>query len=75
MTEYGLFSDEGLVEDGFFSAAEAEEARDTRYDPEDGLGVEEICREHPEQPRYGCEECAAEEQEEDEEDGGDEEDE
>ncbi len=60
-TEYGLFSDEGLVEDGFYSPEEARKAITERYNEDDGLEIEEICPEHAEHPRNGCEECDAEE--------------
>jgi hypothetical protein len=60
-TEYGLFSDEGLVESGFYSAEEAREAARERYSEEDGLEIEEVCPDHPEQPHYGCEDCDSEE--------------
>lgn len=60
-TEYGLFSDEGLVESGFYSIEEASQARKERYAEDDGLDIEEVCPEHPEHARYGCEECDAEE--------------
>jgi len=69
--EYGLFSDEGLVEGGFFSPEEANLALE-RYSAEDGLEVEEVCPEHPEQPRRWCEECDSEETDEEEEEEGDE---
>jgi hypothetical protein len=59
--EYGLFSDEGIVEGGFHSLEEAIQAQEQRYDPEDGLEVEEVCPEHPDEPRLGCEECDIEE--------------
>lgn len=60
-TEFGLFNDEGCVEAGFYSAEEARQAMETRYTGDDELEVEEICPDHPEQPRCGCEECDAEE--------------
>jgi hypothetical protein len=60
-TEFGLFNDEGLVENGFYSPEAAREALDTRYSGDDELEIEEICPDHPEQPRCGCEECDSEE--------------
>lgn len=65
MTEFGIFSDEGLLEGQFWSREVAEETLRTTY-PEDDAHVAECCREHPEQERETCEECNAE-------DGGDEE--
>jgi hypothetical protein len=64
MTEYGLFNDEGMVEGQFYSVQEAEAAIANRYDPEDELSIEEVCEEHPEHAKCGCEECEAEEMEE-----------
>jgi len=64
--EYGLFNDEGLVEGGFYDRELARMAIDTHYDPEDGLTIEEICPDHPEHARHGCDECRAEEEAEDE---------
>jgi hypothetical protein len=62
MTEYGLFSDEGMVEGQFYTPEEARAAITDRYDADDGLEIEEICPDHPGQPRCGCEECDSEEQ-------------
>jgi hypothetical protein len=63
MPEFGLFSDEGCVEAGFYSRQEADRAAESRYDPDDGLFIEELCPFHAEQPKNGCEECAAEDAE------------
>lgn len=57
MAEWGLFNDEGLVEGEFRSKEEAFDAMTSGYDPEDGLTVEEVCPDHPEEPRQSCEEC------------------
>lgn len=57
MVEYGLFNDEGMVEGGFRSLEEAREAIWDRYDEDDELSVLEVCPDHEEQPKYGCEEC------------------
>ncbi|MBY0525567.1 MAG: hypothetical protein K2R98_19335 [Gemmataceae bacterium] len=59
--EYGLFSDEGLIEGNFYSLEEATEAL-AKSDPDDELQVFEICPEHPDQTRNHCEECDAEEE-------------
>lgn len=61
MNEYGLFSDEGLVEDGFYDVEVAKAALAT-YDPDDDLHVAEICPEHHEHERDYCEECNADEE-------------
>lgn len=57
MIEFGLFNDEGCVERQFYTRRDAEEARDTRYEPEDELTVHELCPDHEEQPKISCEEC------------------
>ena len=60
-TEWGLFSDEGLIEGDYYSKEDAEIAA-TYYDPDDNIEVLEVCSEHPDQPRIYCEECDAEEE-------------
>lgn len=72
MTEYGIFSEAagGCIYAPCYSTQEAQQERD-RMVKEDGeevedLTIEELCPEHEEQPKYGCEEC--DEQEGDEED-------
>ena len=60
--EFGLFSDEGCVAAQFYSAAEAEQAIETDYSPEDGLEVKAVCPWHKEQPAESCEECNEEEE-------------
>lgn len=72
MTEYGIWSDlaGGLI-DGQMSeeTADAERLRLIAEDGEeaDDLKVVELCEHHEEQPKYGCEKCAAEWGEDDEE--------
>lgn len=61
MTEFGIFNDEGCVERGFFSVADAKTAAVTTYAEDDGLSVSELCQEHDEQPYDTCEECYVEE--------------
>lgn len=75
-TEYGIWSDlAGGFIDGQMSAERAEQERD-RLVAEDGeeaddLKVVELCEQHEEQPKDGCEECASEwEEEEADEDEG-----
>lgn len=65
MTEHGIWSDlaGGLIA-GQMSKAGAENER-LRLIAEDGeetddLKVVELCEQHEEQPKEGCEECAAE---------------
>ena len=57
MTEYGIFSDEGMIEGLFTSKAEAEAAIAKRYDADDELKVFEVCSEHGEHAKEGCEHC------------------
>lgn len=64
MCEFGLFSDEGIIEGGFSSKEEAEEAIKKRYSEEDELKIFECCPEHPDFSRICCEECDAEEEQE-----------
>lgn len=59
MTEYGIFNDEGLIEDGFFSYEEASFVADG-YDKDENAHVLEICPDHPEHANSSCEECNAE---------------
>lgn len=74
MTEYGIFSEAagGCIYAPCHSVQEAEQERD-RMVSEDGeevedLTIEELCPDHEEQPKNGCEECADEEPEDDTED-------
>jgi hypothetical protein len=64
MTEYGIFSEAagGCIYAPCYSAQEAEQERD-RMVSEEGEEVEdltilELCPDHEEQPKNGCEECA-----------------
>lgn len=59
--EYGIFTDEGCLENGFHSIAEAQKAEADRYAEEDSY-VAEVCPDHPEQPRESCEDCHGEEE-------------
>ena len=61
MTEYGLFNDEGCVEQGFYSLATAEKALAERYSPDDDLSISPMCEDHEGQPSVGCEDCEGEE--------------
>lgn len=55
--EWGLFNDEGLVEQDFWSAAEAAQALMERYDADDELRVAEVCPECRGGYADGCENC------------------
>jgi len=57
--EYGIFSDEGQVERGMFSLAEAQ-GRLAIYPADDGCWIAECCHDHPENEEGNCEECADE---------------
>ncbi|MDE2101312.1 MAG: hypothetical protein KGL39_28960 [Patescibacteria group bacterium] len=70
MAEYGLFSDEGLVEGDFPTVEEARQVMATFYSPEDNLRVAEVCPDHREEERDGCEKCEEDESEEEEEEEG-----
>lgn len=70
-TEYGVFEDGACIEAGFHgevgkAAAEAHMADLVTVEPDmaDAYEVAEICPDHDEQPKNGCEECDAEESEE-----------
>ncbi|MFE4818663.1 hypothetical protein ACFRFU_19950 [Streptomyces sp. NPDC056704] len=74
-TEYGVFEDGACIEAGFHgeigkAAAEAHMADLVAAEPgmADAYEVDEICPDHDEQPKNGCEECADEESEDDTED-------
>lgn len=56
-TEWGLFNDEGCLEAGFWSKAEAVAAIGEHYSAEDELTAREVCPDHEEQARDSCEEC------------------
>jgi hypothetical protein len=67
MTEYGIWVDEdgGFTETGLRSREEAQRAIDDMRFAEPclsdyTLSVVEICPDHEEQPKDGCEECSAE---------------
>lgn len=62
MIEYGIFEDGACIEAGFFEREEAEKrVRFYSAEPaEDGYTVEEICPDHEDQPRHGCEDCGQE---------------
>ena len=59
--EYGIFNDEGLIEDGFIDPESAEEHARLHY-AEDDVHVAAICHDHPDQEADNCEECNAEEE-------------
>lgn len=56
MSEFGIFSDDGLLEGGFYSEEHAERIRERDYD-EDDAHVAECCHDHPEHERATCECC------------------
>lgn len=73
--EYGVFEDGACIEAGFHGEAGKAAAKEriaslVAEDPEmvDAYEVAEICPDHDEQPKNGCEECADEEPEDDTED-------
>jgi hypothetical protein len=60
MTEYGIFNDEGCIENGMYSLDEAKSVAAERYSDEPDTVIREMCPEHNEQPRDSCEDCYAE---------------
>ena len=56
MKEWGIFSDEGLIEGEFYSKEDAEQAA-LKYDKEDEIYVSEICPYHRDNERNSCEKC------------------
>lgn len=63
--EFGIFTDEGCIEAGFFSRDAAEAVRLERYAGE-VAAVHEICPDHEEQPRDACEDCDSDDEDGDE---------
>lgn len=55
-TEWGIFTDEGCVEDGFTSAEAAEAVRLARY-YDDEAEVLPVCHDHEGQASTRCEAC------------------
>jgi hypothetical protein len=64
VTEFAIFNDEGQLEGGFFERARAE-AASARYRDDPHVFVDEICPDHPDQPRSACEECNREDDDDD----------
>jgi len=64
VTEWGVFNDEGVTD--IFNKIEDAEAQALIYKTEDDgyyaelISVKEMCPDHEEQPKDGCEECFAE---------------
>ena len=56
MREYGLFSDEGCIENNIFTMEEAVR-RLAAYQAEDWLEIAVCCETHPEERKDSCEEC------------------
>ena len=63
-TEWGIFSDEGILEDEYYSEEKALAVLRRDYFDDPFAEVLEICPDHRDQPRHSCEECNAEEDEE-----------
>jgi hypothetical protein len=68
MMEYGVFSDEGMIEGGFFfmEPALARAASMNKDEDESVYYASEICPDHEEQPRHNCETCNYQDDSEDE---------
>jgi len=74
--EYGVFSDEGCLEAQFYRYEDADRAAaGYRENGDSDAYAAEMCPDHEEQPREGCDMCESEndEPEDDEIDEGDEE--
>lgn len=56
--EYGIFNAEGCIERDFYTEGQANTVKDALYQDEPGAYVAEMCREHDDQPREFCEDCA-----------------
>jgi len=70
--EFGIFNDEGKIEGGMFSRAEAEARLVAMGEEAEGCHVGECCHDHAEHEREGCEECPADDAEDTEEESDDE---
>lgn len=55
--EWGIFNDEGCIENGFGDEDEAKIAVLDRYCADDGVHIAEICHDHPDQEHATCEHC------------------
>ena len=72
--EYGIFSDEGQIERGMHSLAEARERLSDGYSADDDCWVAACCHDHPDFEDGHCEECDSEDEDEEGEDEDDDED-
>jgi len=59
VSDFAIFNDEGCVEGGFATEAEAVDALSRRYSADDECLIWEVCPDHDEQPAFACEECLA----------------
>ena len=55
--EYGIFTDEGLIEGGFWSRSDAEDALVEHQHLDDEVWVAPLCPEHEGEPAGYCEQC------------------
>ena len=60
MIEYGIFTDEGMIDGPFYSEHEAGQILITYLNSGEMAVVKEICPEHQEQEKNTCEECNSE---------------
>jgi len=56
-SEYGIFTDEGCVEEGFYERESAEKRAALYRKSGDTVVVHEMCPEHDGEARATCEEC------------------
>lgn len=59
--QYGIFNDEGCMENGTFDVAKANTILVERYHPEDDCRVSECCVDHDEEEAGSCQHCDCEE--------------
>jgi hypothetical protein len=57
MTEFGVFTDEGMVADEFYARETADAWMRANLSPDDGAHVAEICPDHEGHERANCERC------------------
>ena len=58
MAEYGVFNDEGCLDSGYITFAQADAvAADFRRQGDEYAKASEICPDHEEQPAGECEDC------------------
>ncbi len=62
MTEFAIFTDDELLEAGFYTREAAEHILATAYTPEDNARVVTLCPKHRDYEANGCAACADEDE-------------